>query len=149
MDVNKTVLEKMSSKELETYIKPESRFVPEAIEYAFEILKARGYEFSEADLERWNALKQKKVQSLQEAGSDYKKTINSCLWYVSLVLGFIIVFGPFFGIFLKIFVFLILSGIGYLIRKGYNWVKYVLLAVTIFEALLMFLIFKLMLTIIH
>ena len=40
--VKRKVLEKLSDIELEKYIKPESRFVPEAIEFAFDILKQRG-----------------------------------------------------------------------------------------------------------
>lgn len=142
MDVNKAVLEKMSSKELEAYIKPESRFVPEAVEYAFEILKEREYEFSEADLERWNALKQKKVQSLEEkeVHPDYKKAAN--LWYISVALGFInLVLNP-TGIFFGIVVLLMLSGIGYLISKGHDWIRYALLAMTILGTLMMLLTFR-------
>lgn len=42
MNTKKNVLEKLSDHELEQYIKPESRFVPQAILYAYEILQSRG-----------------------------------------------------------------------------------------------------------
>jgi len=45
--VNKNTLRKLSDRELENYLKPETRFVPEAIEMAFEILEERGCIFSE------------------------------------------------------------------------------------------------------
>ena len=48
--VKRKVLEKLSDIELEKYIKPESRFVPEAIEFAFEILKQRGRIFTETEI---------------------------------------------------------------------------------------------------
>ena len=40
--VKRKALEKLSNIELEKYIKPESRFVADAIEIAYEILKSRG-----------------------------------------------------------------------------------------------------------
>ncbi len=49
--VNKKTLEKLSDKELELYISPESRFVSEARIYAFEILKSRDYNFSKEQIE--------------------------------------------------------------------------------------------------
>lgn len=49
--VNKKTLEKLSDKELELYISPESKFVLEAKIYAFEILKSRDYNFSKEQIE--------------------------------------------------------------------------------------------------
>lgn len=50
--VKRNILEKMSTNELEKYISPESRFVYEAIEIAYDILKSRGVSFSNADKSR-------------------------------------------------------------------------------------------------
>src|SRR5690554_5659008 len=87
MGVKKSVLEKMTSKELENYIKPESKFVPEAIEYAFEILKSREYQFTETELEYWNSLKEKDIQLSEdkEVHHNYKRAAN--LIYISACLG--------------------------------------------------------------
>lgn len=139
MGVNKAVLEKMSSKELENYINPESKFVPEAIEYAFEILKDRGHQFNESELERWNSLKQKNIELLQPkvVHTDYKKAAN--IWYISTSLGllsFIILnfIDPFITLVMLVMLvtLIILFGIGYLISKGYDWMKYFLLVIGIF-----------------
>ncbi|MFP8893938.1 hypothetical protein [Chryseobacterium sp. EZn1] len=45
--VNKNVLRKLSNLELEGYLKEGNRFVPEAVQTAFEILEERGRVFSE------------------------------------------------------------------------------------------------------
>ncbi|MNK00074.1 hypothetical protein D3C87_178550 [compost metagenome] len=47
MRVNKNLLLKKTNEELEDYLKPNKGYVTDAIEYAIEILKDRGYEFSE------------------------------------------------------------------------------------------------------
>lgn len=47
MRVNKNLLLQKSNEELEKYLLPNKGYVPDAIEYAAEILKDRGYEFSE------------------------------------------------------------------------------------------------------
>lgn len=47
--VNKNVLRKFSNKELEAYLKEGNRFVPEAVQTAFEILEERGRIFSEME----------------------------------------------------------------------------------------------------
>ncbi|WP_426480252.1 hypothetical protein [Chryseobacterium sp. R2ACT005] len=47
--VNKSVLRKLSNQELEGYLKEGSRFVPEAVQIAFEILEERGRVFSEME----------------------------------------------------------------------------------------------------
>ena len=54
--VSRKVIEKLSDYELEKYIKPESRFVPESIQYAFDILKERGRKFSETESEQIQSL---------------------------------------------------------------------------------------------
>lgn len=57
MQVKRNVLQKLSTNELNSYIKDDSRFVPEAIEMAFEILKnERNVQFSEIEITRINNL---------------------------------------------------------------------------------------------
>ncbi len=59
--VNKNTLRKLSDRELENYLKPETRFVPEAIQMAFEILEERGRIFSEDEKSSVrNTIQQKK-----------------------------------------------------------------------------------------
>lgn len=47
--VSKSVLRKLSNKELEAYLQEGNRFVPEAVQVAFEILEERGRVFSEQE----------------------------------------------------------------------------------------------------
>lgn len=47
--VNKNVLRKLSNQELERYLKEGNRFVPEAVQVAFEILEERGRVFNEQE----------------------------------------------------------------------------------------------------
>ncbi|MDR4890811.1 MULTISPECIES: hypothetical protein [unclassified Chryseobacterium] len=47
--VSKNVLRKLSSQELEGYLKEGNRFVPEAVQMAFEILEERGHVFNEQE----------------------------------------------------------------------------------------------------
>ncbi|WP_454046277.1 hypothetical protein [Chryseobacterium sp. Marseille-Q8038] len=47
--VSKNVLRKLSSQELEGYLKEGNRFVPEAVQMAFEILEERGRVFNEQE----------------------------------------------------------------------------------------------------
>ncbi|KAF5306516.1 hypothetical protein FQR65_LT18553 [Abscondita terminalis] len=55
--------EKLSDQELKKYIAPESRFTPEAVQMALEILKERGLQFSNQE----ETLVQKIVQDKKEA----------------------------------------------------------------------------------
>lgn len=47
--VSKSILRKLSNRELEGYLKTGNRFVPEAVQFAFEILEERGRIFSEQE----------------------------------------------------------------------------------------------------
>ncbi|WP_213278669.1 hypothetical protein [Chryseobacterium indologenes] len=64
--VNKNVLRKLSNQELEGYLKEGNRFVPEAVQAAFEILEERGRVFSEQEKETVQQLIQRK-QEAEEA----------------------------------------------------------------------------------
>lgn len=59
----KSTLEKLSDTELKKYIGQESRFTPEAVQMALEILKERGHQFSDQE----SALIQKMIQDKKEA----------------------------------------------------------------------------------
>lgn len=49
--VNRSVLRKLSNRELENYLQEGNRFVPEAVQIAFEILLERGRIFTEQEKE--------------------------------------------------------------------------------------------------
>jgi len=62
MQVKRSVLQKLSTNELNSYIKDDSRFVPEAIKIAFEILKnERNVQFSEIETTRIKNLISSKI----------------------------------------------------------------------------------------
>ncbi|AQX07354.1 hypothetical protein [Elizabethkingia ursingii] len=61
--VKKSTLEKLSDTELKKYIAPESRFTPEAVQMALEILKERGNQFSDQE----SVSIQKMIQDKKEA----------------------------------------------------------------------------------
>ena len=70
--VKRKVLEKLSDSELEKYLKPESRFVLEAIQFAYEILKERGKQFSEIETNRIENLINSKIESEKTNEPIYK-----------------------------------------------------------------------------
>ncbi|OYD40936.1 hypothetical protein [Sphingobacterium cellulitidis] len=69
--VKKSVLEKLPNKELEKFILPDSRKVPEAIKLAYEILLERGREFSYEEKERVEAFIDGKVH--EESEKEFKQ----------------------------------------------------------------------------
>ncbi|ROH95014.1 hypothetical protein EGI15_03905 [Chryseobacterium cucumeris] len=73
--VNKNVLRKLSNQELERYLKEGNRFVPEAVQAAFEILEERGRIFNE---QKKTAVQQL-IQRKQEA-EEVKFTEERELW---------------------------------------------------------------------
>lgn len=64
--VNRNVLRKLSNQELEGYLKEGNRFVPEAVQVAFEILEERGRVFNEQEKTAVQQLIQRK-QEAEEA----------------------------------------------------------------------------------
>lgn len=137
MNVKKSVLESKSDKELEEYIREENRFVPEANILAFEILKSRGREFSEIETQRISSMisEKSKVKEII-IHPNHKKAAN--LIYTSAALGVINaflspeIFNNNFAIVVAVFTLGIITGIGYLVSKGNDWIKYVLLVLMIF-----------------
>ena len=104
--VKRKVLEKLSDIELEKYLKPESRFVPEAIEFAFDILKQRGRIFTETEIGQiQNLIKTKKdnepkFEEIKNNGWDKNFTedenaielfTNKLIWIYCLLVG--VIFG--------------------------------------------------------
>ncbi|TDP02100.1 hypothetical protein [Flavobacterium sp. 245] len=130
MAVKKSVLEQMSDRELENYIKPETTFVPEATKIAFEILKTRGRAFSAEEIDSINLLinkkEEKKVISIHPNNSK-----SSNLIYLSAVLSFIVLLLPpndiLNNLFSNLFSLLFVAFLATLVRRGYNWVKYLML----------------------
>ncbi|MBV6881106.1 hypothetical protein NG800_014525 [Epilithonimonas ginsengisoli] len=111
--VSKKVIEKLSNKELNNYIKPESKFVAKSIRYAFDILKERGNVFSETEAERIEQLIQSKEKieaedvmiddkwdkNLTEDQTAIKLYSNKVIWVFSVI------FGVVFGTALQVFNF--------------------------------------------
>ncbi|WP_419870188.1 energy-coupling factor transporter transmembrane component T family protein [Chryseobacterium sp. CT-SW4] len=132
MSVNKNILEKLSSHELEKYIQPDSRFIPEAIIYASEILQSRGRELTPEEEERISLLKaDKRNGEIRTIHPYYSKAAH--LIYLSGAMGIAIMildfekFNSGFALFIAIVVLGVIFGLGYLISKGTEWSKYILL----------------------
>lgn len=100
--VKKNVLNKLSNKELENYLKIENRFVPEAVQVAFEILEERGRIFTEVEkIDIQNIIQSKKkaeTSKNNEEIQDWKDHITTdstaiqlysraLIWISSLFLG--------------------------------------------------------------
>ncbi len=131
-NVNKSVLEKKTDKELEEYLKPETRYVPEAIEYAYNILKDRGREFSDEEEVRLHDIFEKDKFKLEmPLHPNYDKA--AYLMYISGAAGIItMTLTPnilqdhpaiFTGLAAVAFIFVL----GFVISKGFNRMKYGLL----------------------
>jgi len=110
--VSRKVLEKLSDYELEKYIKPESRFVPESIQYAFDILKERGRIFTETESEQIQSLIESKKalevksEPIKNNGWDKNITENESaieLYTNKLIWIFSVLFGVIFGTALQAF----------------------------------------------
>ncbi|MNK09247.1 hypothetical protein D3C87_271990 [compost metagenome] len=98
--VKRSILEKLSDKELLRYTSEDTRSVPKAIEMAFDILKKRDYIFSETEIVRINQL----IESKKKEEPDYstlnkwdidedaeKATVSfysqKAIWYFSILFG--------------------------------------------------------------
>ena len=130
MDTRKNVLEKLSDHELEQYIKPDSKFVPEAIQYAYEILQSRGKVFTEQEKERINSVISKTEEN--EATilhPNYTKAAN--LIYLSGAVGIGCLIWTYeqldseLAIFISAVVLASVFGVGYMIGKGNEVAKFV------------------------
>ncbi|VEE04446.1 Uncharacterised protein [Chryseobacterium gleum] len=72
--VNKSVLRKLSNQELEGYLKEGNRFVPEAVQTAFEIMEERGRVFSEMEKTAVQQLIQHKKEEEEAKRSEEVET---------------------------------------------------------------------------
>lgn len=104
--VKRNVLSKLSNKELENYLNPENRFVPEAVQMAFEILEERGRIFTEAEkINIQNSIQHKKeieATKKHEETEDWKDHITTDpsavkLYSRTLILVSSFFLGTFFG----------------------------------------------------
>lgn len=136
MTVKKSVLETKPDRELEEYIKEGNRFVPEANILAFEILKSRGREFNELEVQRILSLISEKNKVKEVIiHPNHKKSAN--VIYLSAGLGIInvilspVILNNSYQIIGAIFTLGIIIGIGYLVSQGNDWIKYVLLVLMI------------------
>lgn len=69
--VNKNVLRKLSDRELENYLNPKTRFVPEAIQMAFDILQERGRIFNDEEkIAVQQLIQNKKLEEVQELNEE-------------------------------------------------------------------------------
>lgn len=100
--VNRNVLKKLSDNELEKYLKEDNRFVPEAVQIAFEILEERGRQFSDEEKENIQKLINKKeneeldrLLEEQELKKDHITEDSNAIRLYSR--GIILFFGFFFG----------------------------------------------------
>lgn len=131
MSVNKRLLEEKSSQELEDYIKPESKFVAEANQYAYEILKSRGKIFTDEENERFSTADINKSNTSTTIHPNYKKAAE--FLYISAFLGVGNLIWKYdtlhngFEIFIAILVLAFGFALAYFTRKGIEWFKYLLL----------------------
>lgn len=131
MSINKRLLEEKSSQELEEYIKPESKFVFEANQYAYEILKSRGRIFTDEENERFSTTEINKNNIDTTIHPNYKKAAE--FLYISAFLGIGNLIWKYdtlhsgFEIFIAIIVLVFGFTLAYFTSKGIEWFKYLLL----------------------
>lgn len=109
--VNRSVIKKLSDNELEKYIKPGSRSVADAVQYAYEILKDRGRDFAPAESEQIEALinQKREAEFAEENSWDEGATTDEDaikLYKNSAILFFCLFFGVIFGAVLQALNFL-------------------------------------------
>lgn len=129
MDTKKNVLEKMSDRELEHYIKPDSKFVPQAIQYAYEILQSRGRTFTNEEQEYINSLLST-VEDNETVIIHPNHTKASNLIYLTGAIGIAGLIwtsdqlNSGLAVFISIAVIAFVFGTGYMIGKGNTAAKY-------------------------
>ncbi|MEE6128245.1 hypothetical protein V2E39_12705 [Chryseobacterium arthrosphaerae] len=130
MNTKKNVLEKLSDHELEQYIKPESRFVPQAILYAYEILQSRGRKFTHHEQEHINSIISRAGEQKTEGiHPDYTKASNLIYLSGAAGIGSLIwtseQLNSGMSVFIAAAVLVFVFGTGYMIGKGNEVAKYV------------------------
>lgn len=131
MDTKKNVLEKMSDRELEQYIQPNSKFVPQAIQYAYEILQSRGRIFTHEEQDHISSLISTTGKSETIIHPNHTKASN--LIYLSGAMGIAGLIwtseqlNSGLAIFISVAVITFVFGTGYMIGKGNEVAKYLFL----------------------
>jgi len=140
MPVNKKLLAQKSDKELLKYVQPESRFTHIAIQYAYEILLARSYTFTDEETDQINFLLRDK-EKREEIYIHANHTQGATLMYICAGLSVVNIVAtyndPFFDglTFIRVCHIAFLAGLGLLISKGVSQVKYILLITQLFGIL--------------
>ncbi|WP_054510751.1 hypothetical protein [Chryseobacterium sp. ERMR1:04] len=107
--VNRNVLRKLSTSELEKYVKEGNRFTPEAVQMAFEVLEERGRTFTDEEkINIQNIIRNKKEaeeEKKNEEIEDWKDHITTDssavrLYSRALLLSSSMFLGTFYGAFL-------------------------------------------------
>lgn len=136
MSVKRKILEAKTDKELEIYLQEDTRFVPQAIQFAYEILKSRGRIFTPEEIEQITFLIEEKSRNDKiTIHPNHKKAAN--LIYASAALSIVnIIISPyvnfsFLNIFFSLIIVGMIFGIGYIVSKGSNGVKYIIFAMMI------------------
>lgn len=140
MYVDKKILEQKENQELELYISPNDRYVSQSVELAFNILKSRGRNFSfQEETNIHNLIESKKKSEEIHIHANHIKA--GYMVYLSGAIGigiFIWKFDQLPNIALNIipFIFLcIIFAMGYLIKRGTDWLKYILLGFVVIGTL--------------
>ena len=119
--VKRNVLSKLSNKELENYLNSQNRFVPKAVQMAFEILEERGRIFTEAEkINIQNSIHHKKeteAAKKHEETEDWKDHITNDPSAVKLYSRTLILVSSFF---LGTFFGAVLLSLNFLKLKKYN-----------------------------
>ena len=132
MSVDKKILQQKTNQELELYLEPNTKFVSRSIEYAFDILKSRGRQFTTQDEQNFAQLLESKKRE-EEIFIHPNHIKAGYLVYLSGAIGLAIFIWKFdqlphpaYNIFPFVILCLIFA-MGYLIKRGTDWLKYVLL----------------------
>jgi hypothetical protein len=136
MSVKKALLANKTDKELEAYLKEGNGYVVEAIEYAFEILKARGRIFSEEEIERIDLLIAKEMKTEQTIiHPNHTKAARllylSAVLYVPTMILNADRLDNVFGIIVSVVTLMLITAIGYAASRGSNNIKFLLLVILI------------------
>ena len=132
MMVDKKILEQKDNHELELYLSPNNRYVARSMEMAFDILKNRGRQFSYQENEEILHMihDKKKVEEIRIHPNHIKA---GYMIYASGAIGLAIFIWKFDQMphpAVNIIPFLalcIIFAMGYLVKRGTDWLKYVLL----------------------
>lgn len=132
MFVDKRILEHKEDRELELYLVPNSKYVSRSIQYAYDILRSRGRHFSQMEESAITELISDKQKS-EEIYIHPNHIKAGYMIYLSGAIGvgiFIWKFdqlpNPFYNIF-PLIALCVIFAMGYLIKRGTDWLKYVLL----------------------